>query len=966
LGKKYGKNMPEQVVQTIAKMQDIEAKPEKTNADVEAYYDYVEAYYDYIGYLDEVNRKSPEYIKAEARMNVPKAKEIKTLTKTIDIKPSDELYLHSTNKIGQRFTTDKPILSALDAKVNKPYVEPIRPTLDLPKTSVEPPKVSGGINTLPIENKSLTGAIKASDETLPKRKFGDTPKGDIPDGMKERGFSRNVRTDAAMPDDIRISFDEDPLFYKQVSQKETLGKAQEIFSKGEELATAEFYRLINDKSHHAEAIPLSRLLANQALENGNIAKAREVLSSAADKLTEAGRTGAAANILREADPETFLMTIDKQLRKLNEQGLKQYGKKWADIDLLPDEITAIQNIPRGNQQAYEEVWEQIGSRIAKQLPSTGMEKFDAWRRMAMLLNPITHIRNTLGNVFMVGMRKTSDTLGAGLEKLFRVKDRTKSFGWSRNKELVSKVDDIWNTVKKDILGESRWEIDNIKSLGREKNIFKNKTLQGLNEFSLKTLNAEDNIFTQRAFKDALGQFMQANGLKEANEEAIEYATRRAWEATFKQANKLADWINQAKQIPVAGKFVEAAIPFSKTPANIMKTTFEYSPAGLMKLIFSKGKPPAEVIETLAKGLTGTAITGLGFWLAVAGKFVEAAIPFSKTPANIMKTTFEYSPAGLMKLIFSKGKPPAEVIETLAKGLTGTAITGLGFWLASMGYAKTQNSKSAKKTAIDTEMGEQPYSITTPQGSYTFDWAQPIAVPFAMGIAMYESIEDKENIDFDAITDSIAQGGDSLFNMSVLQNVKQFLGYGSTTENILGLPWEYVQQAWPSLFGRVAKIVDDTKRSTYDPNPLKQEWNRLKSRIPFASKSLEPSLNVWGEEQKQGGIIQQFINPGYAREKSNDPVTIEISRLYAEYGDNDMLPKMAQNFKIEGKTTKLSPGDMTEFQRKMGQENYTDINRLISSAQYQLLSDKEKIKKIKKIVNDNYEEAKEGRYDGISA
>ena len=37
---------------------------------------------------------------------------------------------------------------------------------DLPKTSVEPPKVSGGINTPPIEKKSLTGAIKASDEVV--------------------------------------------------------------------------------------------------------------------------------------------------------------------------------------------------------------------------------------------------------------------------------------------------------------------------------------------------------------------------------------------------------------------------------------------------------------------------------------------------------------------------------------------------------------------------------------------------------------------------------------------------------------------------------------------------------------------------------------------------------------------------------------------------------------------------------
>ncbi|HQJ95342.1 MAG TPA: hypothetical protein PLT06_10975, partial [Syntrophorhabdaceae bacterium] len=843
-------------------------------------------------------------------------------------------------------------------KIIPQRLKPIGGLRKLPTTAEE---TISNINTLPIENKSLTGAIKASDETLegtlPKatktdtlqirlyddlernaqgdlrgiapestnrvnaqielanqkepttlitfdvdenlsktdtpqgRIYGDTPKGDIPDGMKERGFSRNVRTDAAMPDDIRVNFDDSPLSYNQVGNSETLTKAEKIMEGGQAQAMSQYYELLS--KNKPESVPLAKLIAKNAEAAGDIDTARRVLADAAEKLTEAGQFSQAAKILRESDPETFLMTVDKQLRKLNEQGLKQYGKKWADIDLLPNEITAIQNIPRGNQQAYEEVWEQIGSRIAKQLPSTGMEKFDAWRRMAMLLNPKTHIRNTVGNVFMVGMRKTSDTLGAGLEKLFRVKDRTKSFGWSRNKELVSKVDDIWNTVKKDILGESRWEIDNIKSLGREKNIFKNKTLQGLNEFNLKTLNAEDNIFTQRAFKDALGQFMQANKLAEPTDAALAYAKRRALESTYKQANKLATWINQAKQIPVAGKFV------------------------------------------------------------------EAAIPFSKTPANIMKTTFEYSPAGLIKLIFSKGKPPAEVIETLAKGLTGTSITGLGFWLASMGYAKTQNSKSAKKTAIDTEMGEQPYSITTPQGSYTFDWAQPIAVPFAMGIAMYESIEDKENIDLDAITDSIAQGGDSLFNMSMLQNIKQFLGYGSTTENILGLPWEYVQQAWPSLFGQVAKTVDDTKRSTYDPNPQKQTWNRLKSRIPFASKSLEPSLNVWGEEQKQGGIIQQFINPGYAREKSNDPVTIEISRLYAEHGDNDMLPKMAQNFKIEGKTTKLSPGDMTEFQRKMGQENHTDINRLISSAQYQFLSDKEKMKKIKKIVNDNYEEAKEG-------
>lgn len=43
----------------------------------------VEDYYGMVGYLDEVNRGTLEYIKAEARMNVPRAKEIKTLTKNV-------------------------------------------------------------------------------------------------------------------------------------------------------------------------------------------------------------------------------------------------------------------------------------------------------------------------------------------------------------------------------------------------------------------------------------------------------------------------------------------------------------------------------------------------------------------------------------------------------------------------------------------------------------------------------------------------------------------------------------------------------------------------------------------------------------------------------------------------------------------------------------------------------------------
>ena len=61
---------------------------------------------------------------------------------------------------------------------------------------------------------------------------------------------------------------------------------------------------------------------------------------------------------------------------------------------------------------------------------------------------------------MMGMRKAADTIGAALQKAFvPAGQRTQSVGWSFNKDIVAKVNENWDTVKKDILGESRWEME---------------------------------------------------------------------------------------------------------------------------------------------------------------------------------------------------------------------------------------------------------------------------------------------------------------------------------------------------------------------------------------------------------------------------------------------------------------------------------------------------------------------------
>ena len=231
------------------------------------------------------------------------------------------------------------------------------------------------------------------------------------------------------------------------------------------------------------------------------------------------------------------------------------------------------------------MFEQIGNRIAKSgiIPTTNMEKFDAWRRVAMLFNPKTHIRNIVGNVIMMGMRKSSDTVAAGIESAvnaFRKSkglepiQRTKAVGWSKNKELVDIVEKVWQAEKKDLLQVGRWDIENFNFLNREKRIFNTRFLETLNDISKRGLNLGDAPFVGRAYRDALGQYMTANKLTSATDEAMAYAKRRAFEATFKEANQLATIIQGLKSKGgVAGTLVEGAIPFVRTPANILEKRY---------------------------------------------------------------------------------------------------------------------------------------------------------------------------------------------------------------------------------------------------------------------------------------------------------------------------------------------------------------------------------------------------------
>ena len=207
---------------------------------------------------------------------------------------------------------------------------------------------------------------------------------------------------------------------------------------------------------------------------------------------------------------------------------------------------------------------------------------------------------------------------------------------------------------------------------------------------------------------------------------------------------------------------------------------------------------------------------------------------------------------------------------------------------------------------------------------------------------------------------LAAGGDTIFTMSMLKGIRDFLGgaFGSPAESIMGLPASYVQQAWPTIFGKLARIMDPVRRSTYGETDIEKFKNQWLSKTPIASESLQPKLDIFGREQAQGGAFEQLFSPGYFKEKETDKIMTELYRLYKSTKETDLIPKLAPyKFTDQGKEYRLSPEELTSFQRTMGQANYDDINSLISKDRYKNYTDQEKAIALRKIVEKNYDDAK---------
>ena len=787
------------------------------------------------------------------------------------------------------------------------------------------------------------GAVDSSASTTKNAAQGLA--GGFPDGTgaaKERGFTASLRTNSDLPDEVKKEFAAAPEIYNQLSNADTKARADAVLAKGQGAAVKEYQNLLSQRD--PAAVPLGYQLAKQYIADGDSDSAVELLRGMSKELTASGQFSQAAAInLMQNDPMTALRYAQRSIDDLNASGAKELGRQWKDFKLTDAEIEAFKNISAGDSEAIAAAMQNVGSRLAKEYPVSLTQKLAEARRLGFLLNPRTQIRNIASNVAQMPVTGISDKVSAALQTLYAKTGKSTDFVQTKalhvDKTSKDVAEQVWNQVKDSIDGSSSYEqplsdvVQNAEvfKLGKNqqhnilanapgvkkgaqalealsqkftgKNVFdqmssEKSVLENIRQFTYGLLELGDAPFVKKSFTDSLANIAAANKITNADQitaDMIAQATQDAMRTTYKDDNK---WTKLFSSIHKLGGVGEVVMPFTQTPANMVARSLDYSPVGL------------------AKGV---------------------------------------------KDFYSNGGNPAEYIDEMAKGLTGTAGIALGIALYKAGVLMGAESDNASKAAFDKQNGFLPFAIHVPDTNiyYRISDFQPSMMPVITGVAWAQTTSG------DATAEQAAKGAVTAFTNTLadntnLSNVGDLFGNydglgGGLWDAVLGLPQSMV----PSLANATAKSTDTTVRNPYDAtDPIQSQKNQIMAKIPGLSQELPAAYDAWGNEKhRDNAAFEQFLDPAAFTNQTISRRDAEIQRLYDATGDNGVYPPSIKNgTDVDG--LKLNNEQTSTYQRAAGQLNSQLMDAIMATDEYKQADDTYKAKMLKTAYSIGREAGKE--------
>ena len=857
------------------------------------------------------------------------------------------------------------------------------------------------------ERKALYAAIEKA-----RKAYGDLAKGrddkkpnvilpkkaDNGDGTT-RNIRKNIQTTAANVDNEFLTealmfkaMNDEMMGYTPQSNPETVQKARDMIKNqfhGSLDAAYDYFRAMKEsgKLPSAAEIALGEILIKEFGDGDrhpdSMNKAINVAADLAILGTDLGQAIQALRIIKKATPQGQLYYLDGVVKHLN----AQYAQRIKDGKMKPVEIKealAAKLLSASTRQELNDAIEEIKEDLANQIPVTLWDQWNAWRYLAMLGNPRTHIRNIFGNAFFMPIvfvkdmalrrlqnsnslsnRLLSATMGGDI-----IGDEYKTMvsgadlsGWlfkNNSNPYVKFAREDYQLMQDIVKGKkSGSKYSDANDIISRRKIFENgpiksRFLQKYNDFNSEWLEREDTGFQEKYYIRYLAEYLQAQGITE------DQLTGDNMFSTTPEGRKI---LNKARQYATL---------------QAQRDTYHEMNQFAMELNRMKGK---------------------GGWRYVLG---EGLVPFTGTPANLLKlAAVQYSPYGLMRSIVDLkrairegNQDTAAILDNLASGLTGTGLILLGAVLAAGGLGfklRGAGPDDDKEAEFEEMQGHQSWAIETDGWSYTIDWMAPLCMPLFVGATMYELFNRELDLSKPSAFSTLLFGiANPMLSMSMLDGIENTLsslrygGKNAMATLAASMLTSYFAQGVPTIAGQAARTLDDRRRATYiDPNSkwpgaIQQFWqSSIQNKIPdfglLFGQDWYPSeenkaeyVDMWGRNQSTGDTLLErafwnFLSPGYYREINETAVDAELDRLYEAIGGTEgkkALPtsvgkeisKQSQGKDDEGNPITLDGKQLTadeyvERQKVKGQTAYAILADMFNDELYQNATDNEKLKMV---------------------
>lgn len=638
---------------------------------------------------------------------------------------------------------------------------------------------------------------------------------------------------------------------------------------------------------------LTRLTTLQGTQYGQGNRARHlILMERSPRYREAMMTRDITKYINNVFGEDRFKSINRSLDANHKE------KNWLanELNRIANYEQTFKNLPQEERlAAANEAYKQLEKEILTNTKMSVWDVINLYRHTGMLSALATGGRNILGNTSQFLMRELADKMTyfaeRGLAKAaknvdeyrpttvlyYKGKDSAKLANQLTNgavgkltkvddayykkfsdPEYAKKITDIINDNVSDMMSIEKYETHAQKGSKYAAETLGEKAIKGAAWIPRKVtkavnfmLNEPDSWFVETRFRKGLMRYLEANGITDSAslagkenilKDAVEHAKTQALEDTYKTANRITSFLEKIRG------------------------------AGL--------KHDDNVWKNLAK--KGTMIT------------LDAELPYLKVPVNVGINTVKYSPVNVMKSIYDAGsamrrgdaKALSKAAEELSKGLTGTGLAILGFYL-TCDEQSDENSNGLIAKAKDNlkEYGIKDYSLKIGDHTYDISNIGQGATQLLMGARAGEMVNENGGApkgfldNADLVRQCFAASFDSISEMSILENalgvVDAFSNegdYDKTLSERVGdaatnIAWDYAGQFIPQPLRGFARGVTSADLdtgvkkgdTTITQRRLQGNINQFVGAIPYVNEQGIEAIGYEGLPHKvdtHGNLVNE--------------------------------------------------------------------------------------------------------------